>query len=129
MSSPAGIEITGTTDGRFGEVLTPEAVEFLGALHREFNVRRLELLEARKARYAELAGGGTLDFLTETKAVREDDSWKVAEPAPGLEDRRAEITGPTDQRAQLGCEGVARRPRGRQHPVVGEHGAGPAQPP
>jgi len=33
--------------------------------------------------------------LAETKDVRESD-WQVAPPAPGLLDRRAEITGPTD---------------------------------
>ena len=101
MALPAGIEITGSTEGRFGEVLTPEAVEFLAALHREFNARRLELLAARKARYEQLASGGTLDFLTETKAIREDNSWKVADPAPGLKDRRAEITGPTDAKMTI----------------------------
>jgi len=97
----AGIEIAGSTRERFDEVLTPAALEFLAALHSEFNPRRLELLEARKTRYAELAAGGTLDFLTETKAIREDESWRVAEPAPGLKDRRAEITGPTDAKMTI----------------------------
>ncbi len=101
MAAPAGIEITGLATGRFTEVLTPEALEFLAALHREFNPRRLEVLQARRARYDDLADGGTLDFLSETKAVREDDSWKVADPAPGLMDRRAEITGPTDAKMAI----------------------------
>ena len=47
---------------------------------------------------AQLAAGGTLDFLEETRDVREDDSWRVADPAPGLVDRRVEITGPTDRK-------------------------------
>jgi len=59
--------------------------------------RRRELLGARQVRYTDLAAGGTLDFLTETKDVREDERWRVADPAPGLEDRRVEITGPTDR--------------------------------
>ncbi|MGH8964350.1 MAG: malate synthase A, partial [Actinomycetes bacterium] len=101
MDLPAGVEITGPVEGRFADVLTAEAVDFLAALHREFNARRLELVEARKQRYDELAEGGTLDFLTETKAVRDDDSWAVADPAPGLEDRRAEITGPTDAKMTI----------------------------
>ena len=96
MADLAGVEITGPAHERFDEVLTPDAIEFLAALHREFDVRRRKLLDLRRARYDELAGGGTLDFLPETKEIREDDSWKVADPAPGLEDRRAEITGPTD---------------------------------
>ena len=101
MALPAGIEITGSTDGRFGEVLTPAAVDFLVALHRQFNARRLALLAARKARYDELANGDMLDFLAETRAIREDDAWKVADAAPGLKDRRAEMTGPTDAKMAI----------------------------
>ena len=48
-----------------------------------------------------IADGGSLDFLAETRAVREDDSWRVAEPAPGLVDRRVEITGPTDRKMTI----------------------------
>ncbi len=109
MSKQAGIEITGPLTGpntdRFGEVLTADAVEFLGAVHREFDSRRRDLLEARATRYQELAHGATLDFLAETKAVREDDSWKVADPAPGLRDRRVEITGPTDAKMTINALG------------------------
>ncbi len=101
MPQPAGIEITGPIEDRFDEVLTPEAVEFLGALHREFDARRRDLLAARATRYEQLAAGGTLDFLPETKSVREDESWRVADPAPGLRDRRTEITGPTDAKMTI----------------------------
>jgi malate synthase len=95
---PAGVEITGPMHDRFDEVLTPEALDLLATLHRAFDGRRRELLEARQARYADLAAGGTLDFLTETKDIREDERWRVADPAPGLEDRRVEVTGPTDRK-------------------------------
>ena len=101
MAQPAGIEITGPIEDRFDEVLTPEAVEFLGTLHREFDARRRDLLAARATRYEQLAAGGTLDFLPETKSVREDESWRVADPAPGLRDRRTEITGPTDAKMTI----------------------------
>ncbi|HJR36886.1 MAG TPA: malate synthase A [Nocardioidaceae bacterium] len=101
MAQPAGIEITGPIEDRFDEVLTPEAVEFLGTLHREFDARRRDLLAARATRYDQLAAGGTLDFLPETKSVREDESWRVADPAPGLRDRRTEITGPTDAKMTI----------------------------
>ena len=86
---------------RFDEVLTPEALALLATLHRAYDARRRELLEARQARQADLAAGGTLDFLAETKDVREDESWRVADPAPGLEDRRVEITGPTDRKMTI----------------------------
>ncbi|GAA3445217.1 malate synthase A [Planomonospora venezuelensis] len=95
-----GVEITGTSQDRFDEILTPEALAFVAALQREFGARRLELLEARRARQAELSAGGTLDFLPETKHVRESE-WKVAAPAPGLVDRRVEITGPVDRKMTI----------------------------
>ncbi|MFI6709442.1 malate synthase A [Nonomuraea sp. NPDC050478] len=94
------MEITGPMLDRFDEVLTPEALSFLTTLQREFGGRRLELLEARQARQRELAAGGTLDFLPETKEIREGD-WQVAPPAPGLEDRRVEITGPVDRKMTI----------------------------
>src|SRR5947209_2305914 len=80
--------------------MAEDAVEFLADLHRTFNARRLELLQAREDRYAELAAGGTLDFLEATKDVREGD-WQVAPPAPGLVDRRVEMTGPTDRKMTI----------------------------
>jgi malate synthase len=42
-----------------------------------------------------------LDFLEETRHIRQDDSWQVADPAPGLVDRRVEITGPTDRKMTI----------------------------
>lgn len=93
-------EIKGELGPRYDEILTSGALELLGDLHRTFDGRRLELLQARKDRYAELARGGTLDFLPETREIREGD-WQVAPPAPGLEDRRVEITGPTDRKMTI----------------------------
>ncbi len=101
MGTPEGIEITGQMQDRFDEILTPQALELVGLLHRELDARRLELLDRRHQRMEELASGGTLAFLDETKAIREDDSWRVAEPAPGLVDRRVEITGPTDRKMTI----------------------------
>ncbi len=101
MTTPDGVRIDGPMNDRYDEVLTEEALEFLAGLHRAFDGRRRELLTARDQRYAELAAGGLFDFLAETKDVREDDSWRVAEPAPGLVDRRAEITGPTDRKMTI----------------------------
>jgi malate synthase len=86
---------------RYDEVLTPRALELIGLLHREFDGRRRELLDRRRARVEEIAAGGSLGFLPGTKAVREDPDWRVAEPAPGLVDRRVEITGPTDRKMTI----------------------------
>ncbi|MFC0599157.1 malate synthase A [Streptomyces palmae] len=83
---------------RQGEVLTPEALAFLAELHRRFTPRRDELLARRAERRAEIARTGTLDFLPETAHIRADDSWRVAPAPPALNDRRVEITGPTDRK-------------------------------
>ncbi|MFF5263393.1 malate synthase A [Actinomadura viridis] len=101
MAALEGIEVTGPLRERYDEILTPEALGLLAALQREFGARREELLEARAARQERLSAGGTLDFLPETAGVRADDSWRVAEPAPGLVDRRVEITGPTDRKMTI----------------------------
>jgi malate synthase len=98
---PEGIEVTGPLHDRYDEILTPEALSLLAALQREFGPRREELLRARAERQRRLSAGGTLDFLPETASVRADETWRVAPPAPGLEDRRVEITGPTDRKMTI----------------------------
>ena len=97
-SVPPGVEVTGEVRERYAEVLTPDALAFLADLHRRFGKRREEILAARAERDAGLAAGASLDFLPDTAAIRADESWRVAPPAPGLEDRRVEITGPTDRK-------------------------------
>jgi malate synthase len=101
MDTPDGIEVTGPVRERFEEILSRRALELVGHLQRELGARREELLAKRGERVQKLADGGTLDFLAETKDVREDDSWRVADPAPGLVDRRVEITGPTDRKMTI----------------------------
>lgn len=86
---------------RQDEVLTPAALAFVAELHRRFTPRRNELLARRGERRAEIARTSTLDFLPETAAVRADDSWKVAPAPAALNDRRVEITGPTDRKMTI----------------------------
>jgi malate synthase len=97
----AGVEVTGAPVDRSDEVLTAEALELVALLHRELGQRRRDLLARRRERVQELASGGNLEFLEETRSVREDDSWQVAPPAPGLEDRRVEMTGPTERKMTI----------------------------
>ncbi|HEY4281003.1 MAG TPA: malate synthase A, partial [Conexibacter sp.] len=80
------------------EILSDPAVAFLAELHRRFEPRRRELLNARVERHAALRAGATLDFLPETRAIRDDASWQVPPPRPDYADRRVEITGPTDRK-------------------------------
>ncbi|HEX9030932.1 MAG TPA: malate synthase A [Streptosporangiaceae bacterium] len=101
MSYGDGIEVTGPIRDRYGEILTPQALDLVAKLQRELGPRRAELLAARAARQAELSAGAMLDFLPQTAQIRADRSWRVAPPAPGLVDRRVEITGPTDKKMTI----------------------------
>ncbi|MFF4176587.1 malate synthase A [Streptomyces sp. NPDC001750] len=86
---------------RQSEVLTDAALAFVAELHRRFTPRRDELLARRAERRAEIARTSTLDFLPETAAIRGDDTWRVAPAPAALEDRRVEITGPTDRKMTI----------------------------
>jgi malate synthase len=95
---PERVEITGPMEERYVEVLSPKALALLVRLHDALAERRADALAARRSRQAQLSGGALLDFLPETAEIRADPTWRVAEPAPGLVDRRVEITGPTDRK-------------------------------
>ncbi len=101
MTETDGVQITAPAGDRYHEILTGEALGLLAELHRELGPRRTELLAARARRQAELIDGATLDFLPGTRQIREDPAWRVAPPAPGLVDRRVEITGPTDKKMTI----------------------------
>ncbi|KAI0775774.1 malate synthase [Trametes elegans] len=80
------------------QILTEDALKFLAALHRTFESTRQNLLIARETVQQRLDSGQQLDFPSETAHIRADPSWLCAPPGPGLEDRRVEITGPTDRK-------------------------------
>jgi malate synthase len=92
-----GVELTRAPEGRQREVLTGDALGFVADLERTFGPRRRELLEARRERRARWSAGETLDFLPETRELREGD-WTVAPPPADYRDRRVEITGPVDRK-------------------------------
>ncbi|MFG2335402.1 malate synthase A [Streptomyces yangpuensis] len=94
----AGVRILGTPGERHEEILTPEALDFVARLDAAFADRRPEILKERRRRTGNLASGTPLDFSRATSGVRADPDWRVAPPAPGLVDRRVEITGPPDRR-------------------------------
>jgi malate synthase len=91
IQTPAtAVELHAPLADRYAPILTPEAIDFLLTLHREFNPRRKELLAA-------LDAGKSPDFLPETAAIRATD-WTIAPLPADLQDRRVEITGPVDRK-------------------------------
>jgi malate synthase len=88
--------------GEAGErIFTDAALEFVGELHERFAARRGELLAQRRERREQIARTGRLDFLAETKEIREDPDWRVALAPYDLIDRRVEITGPTETKMAI----------------------------
>jgi malate synthase len=86
------LDIAPTADERLAEILSDDALAFVADLHGRFGARRNQLLQARHER------GAPSGFLEETREIREDSSWSAAAPRADYEDRRVEITGPTDRK-------------------------------
>lgn len=95
------IDIRGPLRERYDEILTLEALEFLTELHDRFAGQRHDQLAARMRVRYDLGNGRNLKFLPETAHIRDDKEWRVAGAGPGLEDRRVEITGPTDRKMAI----------------------------
>jgi malate synthase len=94
---PLGLAINAPVTDAYAQILTPEALAFLVKLARKYEPRRQELLAARVVRQAAFDAGVLPDFLAETKHVR-DGNWTVAACPADIQDRRVEITGPTDRK-------------------------------
>jgi malate synthase len=93
----ARIEVLAELEPSYSEILTPQALAFVSKLARRFESRRRELLAARERRQAEFDTGKLPDFLPETAAIRES-AWTIGSVPHDLQDRRVEITGPTDRK-------------------------------
>lgn len=94
------VRIVGRMTPEFAQILTEPALDFVASLHREFNLRRKQLLERRAERQQAIDAGHFPDFLPETAHIRESE-WRVAPTPPDLEDRRVEITGPVDRKMMI----------------------------
>jgi malate synthase len=92
-----GVEVRAPVEGRFAEILTPEALSFVAGLQREFGPTREALLQRRVERQAELDAGARPGFLSETRQIREGD-WRVAPVPADLQQRWVEITGPSERK-------------------------------
>ena len=100
VDSVYGVEVLGPVELEHEQILSPEALIFVAHLHRNFNSRRLELLETRKRRQEKFDSGLRPDFLVETSSIRDGD-WQVSSVPSDLQDRRVEITGPTDRKMMI----------------------------
>lgn len=89
--------MVGAIKAQYDEILTPESLQFIEELERNFGSRRVELLQSRQKRQEEINKGKLPDFLPETKHIRNGD-WTIAPLPQDLLDRRVEITGPTDRK-------------------------------
>jgi malate synthase len=94
---PEGIVIRGRLTPAYAEILSAQALAFVAKLARKFEWRRRELMAARAQRQAEFDAGRMPDFLPHTKPIR-DAAWTVAPVPRNLQNRRVEITGPTDRK-------------------------------
>jgi malate synthase len=94
---PDTFQLFGDMPTSYAEILTGPALEFVAKLARQFEPRRQQLLANRAQRQSGFNAGKLPDFLPETKPIRDGD-WKVAPVPQDLQDRRVEITGPTDRK-------------------------------
>src|SRR5688500_12024391 len=97
VAAVEGVDVRGPVDGWSAEILTADALRFVGELQRTFGASRNLALQRRRERQARLDAGELPDFLPETQEIREGD-WTIAPIPDDLRDRRVEITGPTDRK-------------------------------
>src|SRR5690606_11338939 len=81
----------------YPEILTEEALDFIGLLHEKFNDERLALLKNREDQQVIFDSGKFPEFPKETKDIRES-TWTARDIPQDLLDRRVEITGPVDRK-------------------------------
>src|SRR6185369_11227087 len=92
-----GIVLPDQQPNLYDRILTPAAVGFVAHLHRKYEERRRACMKRRAERQARLDAGETFGFLPETRSIRESE-WTVGPIPKDLQDRRVEITGPTDRK-------------------------------
>ena len=94
---PTGVTIHAPIKPGYSTILTRDALAFTAKLARKFEPRRRELMAARATRQAAFDVGLRPGFPVETASVREA-QWTVGPVPRDLQDRRVEITGPTDRK-------------------------------
>ncbi len=100
VTTIAGLTLRGPLHPGYEDLLTPEALELVVELERRFDDERERLLDIRRRRRALIETGDPLEFPPESEAVRRG-HWTVAPQPADLQDRRVEITGPTDRKTVI----------------------------
>ncbi|GAA2098072.1 malate synthase A [Brevibacterium salitolerans] len=92
--------VAGPMESGYETVLSPEALDFLAALHAALLDERRTLLTEREFRSAAFLRGEFPSYPEATREIREDASWHAigGRGAKGLSRRRVEITGAPDGR-------------------------------
>ena len=98
--SVEGIEVRAPVSDDFAEILTPDALSFVGTLQRQFSDTRKTLLNKRVERQKQIDAGALPDFLQPNQTLTEVD-WKAERAPRDLTDRRVEITGPAGDRKMV----------------------------
>ena len=78
----SGVQILAPVDPSLAFILSPDALAFLAALHRQFNPRRRELLQAREERQAAIDGGAAarLSRPRRVRCARPTGGWRPRRP-------------------------------------------------
>lgn len=93
------IDVLGDTSrDEYQQILSTEALAFLDSLVSQFQSKRDELLAAREETQRRYDNGALPNFREDTRHIRDDKSWQIADIPGPLQDRRVEITGPIDRK-------------------------------
>ena len=91
------LEITAPLSSEHQTIFSDECQGFLSLLCEKFAGQNQVLLTAREEYQARIDAGSLPDFDPDTQEIRAND-WKVSKIPNDLQDRRVEITGPTDRK-------------------------------
>ncbi|MCG3721126.1 malate synthase A [Vibrio cincinnatiensis] len=96
-NSQGQLEVMGALSPEHQAIFPIEAQTFLTALCAQFASRVDALLSERERLQSWIDQGNLPDFLEQTQDIREG-SWKILGIPQDLQDRRVEITGPTERK-------------------------------
>lgn len=97
LDLPKGVEVHGEIKTGWERILSPDAVQFVADIHRQFEPQRQSLLDARIQQQKLIDAGESLKF----PVPDHGNDWKVAPVPADLQCRHIEITGPTTRKMMI----------------------------